>query len=769
MTKKKKNKDEELNKYFADKNYRRKKSKKNHTEKLSLRFILYTILILCIILGVYLIYLSQSLPSLSELENPKLEEATKIYSDNGELIDKFYLKNRTKVTIENVPKHFIDALVATEDRKFFDHWGVDIQRIVQAFIKNVISFDLSKEGASTITQQLAGNLYLDRKEVTLSRKLREAMTAIQIEKTYTKQEILAYYLNTVYFGKGAYGVEAAAQIYFDKNAKDLNLNESATLVGLLKSPANYDPVYNPEACKERRNVVLNSMYEMDFISKEVFDVAINDPVKVNVQKETTYSDSKAPEFTEYVRQILQEKAEKFGFDLYRDGLKVYTTLDTRFQNHAEDAVKEQLSIHQKSFNKFWSWKNKDNILNSSLDRYIKETEEYKKCNTEAEREKIYNSLKNNKSIIDSVKKLTTTIQVGFVVIDPKTGEIKAMVGANPNTRFKYGLNHVTQIKRQPGSSFKPFVYTVAIQSGYSPGFMISNNPLKIHDRGRMRLLRGGGQGGNVSLRYALAKSINVVAVRTAIEIAPIDKVIDLAHNMGINSELPSYPILALGVGEVSPLEMTNAFGTFTNEGIWVEPIAIKRIEDRNGNIIEEIIPETKEVLSEGVAYIISDMLEDVIDYGTGTSVRRFFHRPAAGKTGTSQNYTDSWFVGYTPQYVAGVWLGFDDARIKFGGAYGQGGRAAAPIWGRFMKYLYSDDEFDFPIAYFLMPDDVDEVAICMVTGLLSSGSCPSEYELVLKKYMPRKCTIGHSFIDSLETAVESLGLPPGGNLEPPEN
>jgi penicillin-binding protein 1A len=187
--------------------------------------------------------------------------------------------------------------------------------------------------------------------------------------------------------------------------------------------------------------------------------------------------------------------------------------------------------------------------------------------------------------------------------------------------------------------------------------------------------------------------------------------------------------------------MTNAFGTFANEGIWVEPIAIKRIEDRNGNVIEEIIPETKEVLSEGVAYIISDMLEDVLDYGTG----------------------------YTPQYVAGVWLGFDDARIKFGGAYGQGGRAAAPIWGRFMKYLYSDDEFDFPVAYFLMPDDVDEVAICMVTGLLSSGSCQSEYELVLKKYMPRKCTMSHTFFDSLETAVESLGLPPGGNLEPPEN
>lgn len=769
MTKKRKNKEEELSKYFTDKNYRRSKSKRNTKERFSLKVILSAFLITFIILSVYIVYLSQGLPSLSELENPKLEEATKIYSDNGELIDKFYLKNRTKVTIDNVPQHFIDALIATEDRKFNDHWGVDIQRIVQAFIKNIISFDLSKEGASTITQQLAGNLYLDRKEVTLSRKLREAMTAIQIEKTYTKQEILAYYLNTVYFGKGAYGIEAAAHIFFDKNAKDLNLDESAILVGLLKSPANYDPVYNPEACKDRRNTVLNSMYEMDFITKEEYDIAINDPIKIDLKTENLYTESKAPEFTEYVRQLMQVKAEKFGFDLYRDGLKVYTTLDTRFQKHAEDAVEEQLKTYQKSFNKYWSWKNKDKILNSALNKYIKETEEYKSCSTEAEREKIYNSLKNNKSIIDSVKKLTTTIQVGFVVIDPRTGHIKAMVGANPDTRFKYGLNHVTQIKRQPGSSFKPFVYTVAIESGYSPGYMISNDPLKIYDRGSTRLLKGGGLGGDLSLRYALAKSVNVVAVRTAMQIAPIDKVIDLAHRMGIKSELPNFPILALGVGEVSPLEMTNAFGTFANEGIWVEPIAITRIEDRNGNVIEEIIPETREVMSEGVAYIMSDMLEDVIDYGTATSVRGFFHRPAAGKTGTSQNYTDAWFVGYTPQFVAGVWLGFDDARIKLGSSYGQGGRAAAPIWGKFMKYLYSDDNFDFPVAYFLMPEDVEEVNICMVTGLLDGGSCPSDLELVLKKYMPKKCNISHSYVDTLETAVESKGLPPGGNLEPPDN
>jgi penicillin-binding protein 1A len=246
------------------------------------------------------------------------------------------------------------------------------------------------------------------------------------------------------------------------------------------------------------------------------------------------------------------------------------------------------------------------------------------------------------------------------------------------------------------------------------------------------------------MRYAIEKSINVVAVRTAMEIAPIDKVIDLAHKMGIKSELPNFLSLALGVGEVTPLEMTNAFGTFANDGIWVEPIAITKIEDRNGNIIEEVVPETREVLSEEVAYIMTDMMEGVVDEGTATSVRQFFHRPCAGKTGTSQNYTDAWFVGYTPQFVAGCWLGFDDARVKFGGSYGQGGKAAAPIWGRFMKYLYEDDEFDFPIEHFKMPTGVDEVNICAITGMLAGDYCPVIRELGIKKKNLRKCPGNHA-------------------------
>lgn len=756
----KKKQGKDIDKYFKDKKYRNEVSKKIRKRNLYLTVTIYIFVIIAVLFIGWLIYLSQTLPSLSELENPRLEEATKIYSDNGELIDKFYLKNRTRITYDELPQDLINALIATEDRKFFDHWGVDVQRIIQAFFKNLIRFSLTREGASTITQQLATNLYLNKKETTLSRKLREAMTAVQIEKTYTKKEIVVYYFNTVYFGKGAYGIEAASQTFFNKTVRDLTLNESAILVGLLKSPANYDPVDKPEAAKERRNTVLNSMCECGFITNEVLASESQETIKISPKQPVEREESEYSDFTEYVRQILQVKAEKYGFDLYRDGLKVYTTLDTRMQSHAENSVKEQLKPYQSAFNSYWNWKNNKDILNSNIDKFIRQSEQYKKCRTNEEKKKVYDSMKSNNTVIDSVKRLAQTIQVGFVVMDVKTGYIRALVGSNPYTRVKYGLNHVTQIKRQPGSAFKPFVYAVAINKGYSPAYSISNDPLTVTIEGKNWTPKGGGTGGLLTMREAIERSVNVVAVRTALEIAPISQVIALANEMGIKSSLPNYPSLALGVGEVSPLEITNAFGTFANGGIWVEPVAITKIEDRNGRIIEDIsfLTVHKEVLSEGAAFIMSDMMEGVIDNGTATSVRQFFHRPAAGKTGTSQSYTDAWFVGYTPQFVAGCWLGFNDARIKFGGAYGQGGKAAAPIWGRFMKKLYSDDDFDFPVEYFLMPEEVEELEICTITGLLANSSCPSQLDIVLKKFKPKRCTSVHYYAPS-EDSTSSAESP----------
>lgn len=763
--KKKNTKNIEREEYFNNRDYRRKmmkKKKSSSTRKLSV--FAFLLIIIAIVVIVYGAYLFEGLPPISSLENPKTDIATKIYSEDGELIDQLFIENRTIVSIDAIPKDLINALIATEDRKFYKHWGIDADRIVKAMFKNLMSFSI-KEGASTITQQLARNLY--RTEigfaVSLSRKFREAITAVQIEKTYTKEEILLLYLNQVYFGRGAYGVEAAAKTYFDKSVTDLTLDECATLIGMVKNPSGYyDPIENPENSKDRRNTVLNNMQEEGYITREVYDLAKNDPIKAQPRTIRKQSVGLGGQFSEYVRQLLEKKAEKYGFNIYRDGLIVTTSINSRIQQHAVDAVNIQLKGFQKLFNSTWNWKGNRNLLNDALDKNIKQSDEYKKAKTDTDRQKIYNRLKQDNDFIEKVKEREIAVQVGFVCIDPKTGEIKAMVGQNPNFPFKYGLNHVTQIKRQPGSSFKPFVYTTAIENGYSPAYTISNDPLSVVIGGRTWSPKGGGTGGMVSMREGIVRSINIVAVRTSMELAPIDQVIKLAHKMGINSKLPNVLSLALGVGEVSPLEMTSAYGVFSNEGIWVEPHAILKIEDRYGNIIEESIPETREVISEGVAYIMADMMEGVVNEGTATSIRNFFNRPAAGKTGTTQDYTDAWFVGFTPQLVAGCWLGFDDPRIKFGGSYGQGGRVAAPIWGRFMKSVYDDPLTTMELKYFEMPPDVMEANICSLTGLLANETCPAYLDLILKRNATRRCSMTHAYTPT--EGSETSGDPPPGSI-----
>ncbi len=755
----------EREEYFNNRDFRRKmmnKKKRSSTRRLGI-FAFFVIAITVIVIT-YGAFLFNGLPPLSSLENPKTDLATKIYSEDGELIDQLFIENRTIVSIDAIPKDLINALIATEDRKFYKHWGIDADRIMKAFVKNLMSFSI-KEGASTITQQLARNLYRSEigQAISLTRKLREAITAVQIEKTYTKEEILLLYLNQVYFGRGAYGVEAAAKTYFDKSVTELTLDECAMLIGMVKNPSgNYDPIENPDNCKDRRNTVLNNMQEEGYITKEVYELAKNDPIKAQPRTIQKKSMGLGGQFGEYVRQLLEKKAGKYGFNIYRDGLIVTTSINSRMQKHAVDAVNNQLKDFQKAFNSTWNWKGNRNLLNDALDKYIKQSDEYKKAKTDADRQKIYNKLKQDNDFIEKVKEREIAVQVGFVCIDPKNGEIKAMVGQNPNFPFKYGLNHVTQIKRQPGSSFKTFVYTTAIENGYSPAYNISNDPLRVVIGGQTWSPKGGGTGGMVSLRDGITHSINIVAVRTAMELAPIDQVIKLAHKMGINSELPNVLSLALGVGEVSPLEMTSAYGVFPNEGIWVEPHAILKIEDRYGNIIEEVIPETREVISEGVAYIMADMMEGVVNEGTATSIRNYFNRPAAGKTGTTQDYTDAWFVGFTPQLVAGCWLGFDDPRIKFGGSYGQGGRAAAPIWGRFMKYVYDDPQTTMELKYFEMPPDVMEANICSVTGLLANETCPSYTDLILKRNATRKCSMTHEYTPT--EGSESTGDPPPGSI-----
>jgi penicillin-binding protein 1A len=698
-----------------------------------------------VVLVAYAAYLLNGLPSLERIENPRPELATKVYSVDGEVLDQFYIKNRSHVSLQEIPKTVVEALIATEDKDFYSHWGVDAIRFMKAMIKNVISFRL-REGASTITQQLSRNLYLGHEDRhvfdTITRKIREFITAVQLERSFTKDEILEFYLNVVYFGRGAYGIASASQLYYGKAPADLTLDEAATLVALLKGPAYYDPATHADRAITRRNLVLGQMLKYGYLTDAQDEEARQEPIQLKANDQIAAA-GVAPHFVENIRQQLAAKAEKYNFDIYRDGIAVYTTLDGRMQRNANRAVEEHLLEYQKLFNGMWDWSKHKDVYARVIDQALRTSPEYRKATTPMERDSVYRALGMNRIWVDSMKNVAQQIEVGFVVIDPKTGEIRAMVGGSNFKNFKYGLNHVTQIKRQVGSAFKPFVYTVAIDNGYPPCFELLNQPVTIMmaDGTRWTPSNSNGEfGGKSTIREAIRNSINLVAVRAIMEIAPISQVIEYAKRMGITAQLPPYESLALGAGEVSPLEMTAAFGVFANHGVYVEPMSILKIEDKDGNVLEENAPFQREVLSEETAFIMTTMLEGVVNGGTGGHVRDFFQLPAAGKTGTTTEFADAWFLGYTPQLAAGVWVGFDNKTVHFTTWDGQGGRAAAPIWGRFMKYTYEDPNIAMPLEYFEKPAKVFADTICVDTKKLATQYCPDKMvEYFTEKTLPGKC------------------------------
>jgi penicillin-binding protein 1A len=737
--------DEERLAYFRDENSRQKLTRKKQlTKKVKILIAVSICLFILILLTVYGIFIVSGLPSLQDLENPKFSLATHIYSADGENLDQLCYQNRTVIPIDSIPKEMINALIAVEDIRFYSHWGVDVFRFIKARVKN-FPFKM-REGASTITQQLARKLYLSD-EVTITRKLREWITAVQIERTYTKDEILSLYLNVMYMGRGAYGVETAAQAYFDKPVSKLTLSESAFIIGILKGPENYEPEENYQKAVERRNLVLSQMLKYNFITEDTYAKTVKDTILTIKQGAGT---GIAPHFVEMIRQQLQREPKLRGYDIYRDGLRVHTTLDFRMQEWANKAVADHLSLIQKEFNQQFKWAGHDQLVNEYLKKGILASKEYNDATNEHDRKKIYSKLMNNQKFIDSVKQSLTTIQVGFVVIDPLTGQIKAMVGGTNINKFKYGLNHVTQIKRQPGSSFKPFTYISAIDSGYSPATTLENNRVEIPD-GTGKIWSPGNDngeyGGWLSLRDGLRNSVNIIAARIISELVNPQVVVSYAHRLGITSDIPPLYSIALGTIEVSPLEMTSAYGTIAAEGIHADPIAVLRVEDRNGKLIYQNNSQKNEVISKATTYIMTNMMEEVVNRGTATrGVREFYSYPAAGKTGTTQQMADAWFVGFTKQLVAGVWVGFDDRRIHFTSmTYGQGGRAAAPIWGRFMKYIYSDPRIRELYPYpFTMPEGVERALICVETGKLAANTCTHTIEeLVLSDKMPPKCDGNH--------------------------
>lgn len=684
---------------------------KKHKKK-TLKYIFIGVGVFIVVaIFLFMQYVSEGLPSLEELENPSAQLATNVWSKDGQLIGSFFNENRVEVSIDSIPAHVINALIATEDKNFYHHWGVDLQRFIKAMVKNILLF--KREGASTITQQLAKNLYglKSRHESargTVIRKIREWITAIQIEKNYTKREILEMYFNTSYFGHSAYGLNVAARVYFNKSVKELTITDAGVLISLLKSNVYYDPFNKYENSLRRRNLVMKNMVGADYLSESEYEKLKLEPIKLSYKKiEEGISGGIAPHFLEYIRQQLVKLAPKYGLNLYEGGLNIYTTLDYRMQKIAINAVKVHLDDFQKQFDKNWNWQKYSVLLNEITDKAIKNRPEYKSAANQEEKKNIYNRLQRDSHLIDSVKRIGKRIEVGFVVIDPKNGEIRTMVGGRDQT-FLYGLNHSTQIKRQPGSAFKPIVYSVAIDDGLYPAYPMMNarfsyddgsakpwSPVNFEDQGTGRFM---------TLRDALAHSTNIIAARLIIEDhAPLWKIGRFAERLGIKSKLDLVPSIALGSSVVSPIELTSAYATFANRGIYNEPISILRIEDKDGVLVENFTSNASEAIPEETAYIVTDMLRTAIDAGTGQAARsRYnFQRPAAGKTGTTQDFADAWYIGFTPQLTAGVWVGFDDQRVSFTGDYGQGARAALPIWAIFMHDVY--EQLNLPVEDFVLP------------------------------------------------------------------
>ncbi len=665
---------------------------------------------------------SDGMPSISELENPRQNIATQIFSADGELLDHFFIERRVPLTYRDIPEDFVNALVATEDRQFWQHWGVHSGRVINSIIKNILAGHV-KEGASTITMQLAGNLYLDRRQTTMTRKIREAITAFQIEQTYTKQEIIELYANTVNFGRGSYGLQVAANKYFDKEPVNLTTAECAFLIGLLKKPEYYNKRDNYNAAIQRRNLVLNLMLEQDYITSSQYIHGCAEPISfmqtvVPKDQEATYrrlaNMGIAPHFVETIRQTIRNDKKLQDYDLYKDGLTIYTTIDSRIQKALNAAVNEYMGQAQKTFLANWSWSRNQSVLKKLLDKAIKENAEYKEADA-AKRQIIHAKLFNSKSFIDSIKNVATTIQLGVVIIDPANGAVVGMVGASPkfmteNPDAKYSLNHAVQIKRQPGSAFKPFIYASALSKGKTPLSRIQSGPFSYTlPSGEVWSPRGSSEGDSlktVTYTQGLVGSINSVSARLITQVTNPGDVISLVQKAGITSRLDAVPALSLGAGgDVSPVEMAGAYEIFANSGIFVSPYYYDRIKNKYGEVISErtFVNTISDVIEKEVAAQMTYMMQQVVGAGTATRVRNYLKGvDAAGKTGTTNDAADAWFIGYTPQLVCGIWMGFDDKRVNFDclGATGYGGRIVAPLWGAIMAKVYDIPNLPYKQKHF---------------------------------------------------------------------
>jgi len=702
------------------------------------------------------------LPTFEELENPEKNLATEVISSDGVTLGKYAFKNRTPVGFSDLPENLVNALIATEDERFYEHSGIDFRGLARAIVK------LGKGGgASTITQQLAKNLFNKGGSSStlkrLTQKVKEWIVATKLERQYTKNEIVAMYLNTQGFLFNAIGIRSASRIYFGKEPKNLDIQESAILVAMLKNPRQFNP--NREISKGkslvRRNVVFAQMAKNEFITQKEKDSLQKLPLKINFTPES-HNDGLATYFREYLRGYLKKwtknnpKPNGELYNINRDGLKIFVTLDSRMQQYAQEAVQEHISNLQKYFFK-------EQQKNETAPFYDLEEEQvdaiYKRARKRSDR---FRGMKKNgysdqqidsafnastdmrvfswndqreidtiMSPNDSIKYYKTILRSGLLSIEPQTGHIKAWVGGINHKYFKY--DHVDQGKRQVGSTFKPFVYATAInQLRLSPCEKFPNTPYTI-PKGRFGIPEawtpknsGEKYGGEITLKSALAKSINVISARLIDMVTPLN-VVRLAKSAGIESRIPKSPSIALGSVELSLMEMTGAYATFANKGMRVEPNMLLRIEDKNGTVLADFTPKTNEVLSEESAYVVLELLKGVTTAGSGVRLRTSEHyykdiitgfpyeftNPIAGKTGTTQNHTDGWFMGVVPNLATGVWTGGEDRAVHFENiAEGQGATMSLPTWALFMKKVYTDTSLNISQEDFEKPESIGIVTAC---------------------------------------------------------
>lgn len=711
------------------------------------------------------------MPSFEELENPKSNLASEVISADQDVLGKYYIENRSNIHYSDLSPNLVHAIIATEDSRFNNHSGIDVKALFR------VTFGIltgSKQGGgSTITQQLAKNLFPRKVNRTFFEtafiKMKEWITAIKLERNYTKEEILAMYFNTVDFGSNSYGIKSAAKTFFNKTPDKLNIEEAAMLVGMLKAPTWFSPVRNPERAMKRREVVLNQMRKHDYITDEQYDSLRVVPLNMSEYRMQDHASGEATYFREYLRRIMTAKepdeddyADKsiyshdslqwkinplYGwieknpkpdgsrYNLYKDGLKIYTTLNSRMQIYAEQAVYEHLANDlQPAFFKHWKGNKHapfdfpsdiaeaeaNKLLTSSMkrsDRYIRlklagvSDDSVKRSFHAKIPMKIFTWKGERDTVMspwDSIKYCKFFLQAGLMSVEPQTGFVRAYVGGINYKHFQY--DHVMMSKRQVGSTFKPFVYTLAMQEGdFSPCTKIANIQYSIDlpdgTKWEPKNSSDYKEGQMVTLKEALANSINWISAFLIKRYSPM-AVISIARKMGVTSPIEAVPAISLGTPDLTLYEMTGAMNTFAAKGVYIEPMFVTRIEDKNGNVLSRFMPKQQEAMSEETAYLMVQLMKGVVESGTGVRLRYKYglNNPIAGKTGTSQSHSDGWFMGLTPDLVTGIWVGGEDRSIRFRNiSQGQGANMALPIWALYMKKVYADKKLNLYTGDFEAP------------------------------------------------------------------